>query len=314
MLKIRKETDPVIISQVTNLIYGQPGIGKSSIAFTADKPLCFDFDKGAHRSAYSKDTVIIEKWDEVAKLEAKDLEGYNTIIIDTLGRCLDFITVYIGQKYPRYLQGDGTLAQKGYGTLKSIFSNWIKQLVLFNKDVILIAHDKEEKDRDNKYVRPDITGSSYNEVMKLIDFAGYYSIEDGKRILNFNPTDRSIGKNSAGFDALAIPDFNENPSFMAEVIAKQKTALSKNATKQQESEDIVKTISENYKSFVSAEDFNNEMSNLAELWKSGKKQEFKQLKSLLDKFATGAGLTYNKTDKKYEKVKVEDGTVDEVPF
>jgi len=50
-LKIVSAADPIEVTQLRMMIYGQPGAWKSSVAFTADKPLMLDFDGGAQRSA-----------------------------------------------------------------------------------------------------------------------------------------------------------------------------------------------------------------------------------------------------------------------
>jgi len=64
---------------------------------------------------------------------------------------------------------------------------------------VLIAHDKEEGDADSKSVRPDITGGSYSEVMKVSDFVGYLAMSGKTRVLDFNPTDKWVGKNPAAW-------------------------------------------------------------------------------------------------------------------
>ncbi|MEK5761254.1 AAA family ATPase, partial [Acinetobacter variabilis] len=73
-----------------------PGIGKTSLAFSATNPILFDFDKGAHRAGkYRKDTVQVNNWSEVSSLTANDLLGYDTVIVDTAGRMLDVIIAHL---------------------------------------------------------------------------------------------------------------------------------------------------------------------------------------------------------------------------
>ena len=85
-LNIVTATQPLTIDHLITFIYGDPGVWKTSLAFTAKNPILFDFDKGAYRAVNRKDTVQITKWSEVATINANDLEGYDTIIIDTAGR------------------------------------------------------------------------------------------------------------------------------------------------------------------------------------------------------------------------------------
>jgi hypothetical protein len=93
--------------------------------------------------------------------------------------------------------------------LKNRFRQHVATLRSLGKDVLLIAHDKEDKDGDTRIVRPDIVGGSYGEVMKVADFVGYVYMSGKDRILDFNPTDRWIGKNPAGWKPFVVPPVGE---------------------------------------------------------------------------------------------------------
>jgi hypothetical protein len=93
------------------------------------------------------------------------------------------------------------------------------------KDVLLIAHDKEDKDGDTRIVRPDIVGGSYAEVMKVADFVGYLQMSGKDRVLDFNPTDRWIGKNPAGWAPFKLPPVAKAQEFMAELFDEGPEAL-----------------------------------------------------------------------------------------
>lgn len=322
-LPIIKGTDPIEIKQVKILVYGQPGAGKSSLGFTTLYPLCLDFDKGAYRSEYRKDIVDISKWSDTAKITAEDLKPYNTIIIDTLGRCLDYLTLDIINNDAKMSRKDGALTMQGYGALKTRFTKWVTSLTLLGKDVVMIAHDKEDKDGDNRIIRPDITGGSYNEIMKLIDFVGYCYIDNEKRILNFNPTEKTIGKNSAGFKPLIIPNFKEEPDYMTKLIATMKSSLGKSANSQLSTESVVKSYKEKIDALLDVEQFNTLLIDLRELHKAGKKKEVEQIRALLDNKASSSNIEYIADKKAYvEKPKPEPVTaletvqsaVDDVDF
>src|SRR5690606_9551046 len=85
-LKITRATDPIRVERLNVCLYGQPGAGKTSLAFTASRPLLLDFDQGAHRAAGRKDTVQVHHWGDVAGIAAGDLSEFDTIIVDTAGR------------------------------------------------------------------------------------------------------------------------------------------------------------------------------------------------------------------------------------
>jgi len=109
--------------------------------------------------------------------------------------------------------------------LKNRFRQWIATLRTYGKDVLLIAHDKEDKDGDTRVVRPDIVGGSYGEVMKVADFVGYVYMAGRDRVVDFNPTDRWIGKNPGRWDAFKMPPVGKCQTFMADLFAKGRETL-----------------------------------------------------------------------------------------
>lgn len=225
-MKIISATEAIPVEHPVFLIFGQPGIGKSSLGYSTSNPLNLDFDKGAHRAANRRDTLVIDSWKDVAELLADKsaLEPYDSITVDTVGRCLDVMTADIIRETPK-LGPNGNLSQQGWGALKNRFRTFTSQLRTLGKDVLLIAHDKEDKDGDTRIVRPDIVGGSFGEVMKIADFVGYLSMNGRKRVLDFNPTDRWIGKNPAGWDPFEVPPVGKAQSFMADLFAQGRAAL-----------------------------------------------------------------------------------------
>src|SRR6185312_8308066 len=167
-LKITKAADPISVERLNLCIYAQPGIGKTSLAFTADAPLLLDFDQGAHRAANRKDTVRVASWGDVANMTADDLAPYKTLIIDTAGRALDALTADIIRRNPKAGRG-GALTLQGYGTLKSEFVAWLKMVNGFGMDVVLIAHMDEQRNGDEIIERLDVQGGSKGEIYKAAD-------------------------------------------------------------------------------------------------------------------------------------------------
>lgn len=232
MLKIVRETDVVEVKQIAMMVYGQPGIGKTSLAQTAEAPLTLDFDAGIHRSAFRKDAVLVQDWAEVASLSREDLADYQTVVVDTGGRALDKLTSHIIRANPKLAASSGALTLQGYGELKAVFATWLKMLRELGKDVVILAHDSEDKQGDELIMRPDITGGSKQELIKVADCLGYlYQTRKGA-VLDFNATDRWIGKNCAGFDPLPVPNFANDPKFLAGVIERTKDALNQQTEEQ----------------------------------------------------------------------------------
>lgn len=225
-MRIIRATDPIPVQHPVFLIFGQPGICKSSLGYSAKDPLLLDFDKGAHRAANRRDSLVIDTWKDVIELmESGDaLDPYGAITVDTVGRCLDVMTAHIAATDPKKAPG-GNLSQQGWGVLKNNFRSWMSALRTKGKDVLLIAHDKEDKDGETRIVRPDIVGGSYGEVMKIADFVGYAYMNGRDRVLDFNPTDRWIGKNPAGWKPFAVPPVAKAQTFMADLFDQGRAAL-----------------------------------------------------------------------------------------
>lgn len=227
MLKIVKAEEAIQVKNIVVAVYGQPGIGKSTLGFGAESPLMLDFDRGAHRAVNRGDTVQVERWADVSGMSADDLSPYKTIIVDTVGRLLDCLATHLISDNPKLKGYGGALSLQGYGALKSAYSGWLKLLMSYGKDIVLIAHDKEDKNGDDLIIRPDIQGGSYGEVIKSADAVGYLHIVGRDRVLDFSPTDKWVGKNAAGFSPLVVPPVAVNPAFFGGVIRDIKEAMNK---------------------------------------------------------------------------------------
>lgn len=231
-LKILSAAEPITVDRITLALYGDPGVGKTTLAFSADKPLLFDFDNGAHRASNRKDTVRVASWKDVDALTTDDLKPYNTIIVDTAGRMLDCLQADIIANDAKMGKA-GVLSQQGWGRLKQRFVAWLKMLNQSGKDVVLIAHGTEKMDGDTVNARLDVQGGSKDEIYKSVDAMGRVFIRDGKRVLNFDPTESAFGKNPGQFGLLSIPA-PIPPTYLADVIAQTKAELNRLTEEQAE--------------------------------------------------------------------------------
>jgi hypothetical protein len=265
-LKIIKGTEPIRVSHPVFLIFGQPGICKTSLAYSTKDPLLLDFDQGAHRAANRRDTLQIGTWDDVAALTSSQdaLQMYSTVIPDTVGRCLDLITADIAATDPKKAPG-GNLSQQGWGVLKNRFRSWVSQLRALGKDVLLIAHDKEDKDGDTRIVRPDIVGGSYGEVMKVADFVGYLYMSGKDRVLDFNPTDRWVGKNPGGWPPFRVPPVGKAQTFMAELFDRGRQALGSISEESAKVASVVDDWRSNVETFTTPDEINRAIPEASQL-------------------------------------------------
>lgn len=204
-LKITRSDEVITVDTLCMTVYSQPGLGKTSLSFTASRPLLLDFDKGAHRAVDRKDVVQVADWRDVAGISAADVASYDTIIIDTVGKALDVLAQDIIRGNSRLSNG-GALSQQGWGQLGVRFSAFLKLLRGFGKDVILIAHMDEQKDGDQIKERLKISGGSKDLVLTDSDVIARISIINKARYLVFSPTETAFGKDPAGLGEFPIPD------------------------------------------------------------------------------------------------------------
>tara|TARA_R110000744_G_C19303240_1_gene555960 strand:+ start:440 stop:1384 length:945 start_codon:yes stop_codon:yes gene_type:complete len=205
MLKITTANEIIEVKNLCFTIYSFPGLGKTSLAFSAKRPLLLDFDKGSYRAVDRKDVVQVESWSDVAGMNAADIADFDTIIIDTVGKALDFLSTDIIKGNSKLGYG-GVLNQQGWGQLGKRFSGFLKMLQGFGKDVILISHMDEKHDGDAIKERLKISGGSKDLVLTDSDVIARISIHNKERHLVFAPTETAFGKDPAGIISMPIPD------------------------------------------------------------------------------------------------------------
>lgn len=293
---IVKGSDPIKIDHPVMLWVGQPGICKTSLSFSAKNCINFDFDAGAHRAVNRRDTLVIKSWADVEDPIAI-IKPYDTVIVDTVGRCLDRLADAILDENPKNGH-HGSLTQSGWGILKTRYRLWLQKLRDAGKDVLLIAHAKEDRDGDTVKIRADIQGGSYAEVMKNADLIGYLFMDGKRRILDFSPTESWVGKNPGGWPPLEIPPAEKAGTFAAELFDLGRLALGRISeadaatVKQVDGWRIVIDALENADGCTSAVKEINKLPTMVK----------EPVKKLLHAKTKALGLTWNKKDEKFKKV------------
>lgn len=221
MSLIKKANELEIQGKIKALIYGQAGMGKTTFAISSTKPLLFDFDNGVHRVNYQHlqdvDTVQISSYqDFVDVLSNEDLAPYETFVIDTGGKLLDYMGDYIISKNPKMGRGNGMLTLQGYGERKAMFSALVKKISIMNKHIVFVAHRQTTTEGDDTRYVPMFGGSNYDSLVTELDLVGYMEANGKERTITFDPTSRNDGKNTCNLPSIikipTILDDNGNPT------------------------------------------------------------------------------------------------------
>lgn len=223
--KMIASTDAIEIKNLCALIFGGPGTGKTSLANTGEDVFLLDFDRGIHRSFNRKPTMQFDTWADV-EAATPEIAKHKTVVVDTLERMQMLQIAQIVQGDSKNRTRTGGISLQGYGELARVFALWIAKLKGMGKDIILLAHEKEEKDGEDRYFRPEVVGKSYNEVHKVCDMMGYLYVDrSDKRTLSFKPGDRNVGKDSARIGTVDVGLLEENPHYMANLLADAKKRM-----------------------------------------------------------------------------------------
>lgn len=294
---------------ISALLYGSPGVSKTTTACSAPNAVLFDYDGGVTRihGAHQVPTLQVTSWEQTqdALEEIKNDPAIQSIVVDTVGKMLNFMDEYIKRTNPKMKKYDGSLSLQGYGIRKQMFVNFIKQATMMGKNVIFVAHDKEDKRGDDTVVRPEIGGSSAADLMKELDLVGYMEMIGNQRTIAFDPCEKYYAKNTCGMPGkitipLLIDDkgniLAEN-NFMCQVVAAYQKRQQDNLKQTAQYESLCKEIEEKIRVLENAKDCNDFVKWMGELnhifnSKARASQLFGAKVKTLD-------VSYDKSSKKY---------------
>ena len=219
-MQIKKAAEAAKNSRTIGLIYGFPGVGKTTAALSMPNPVLIDCERGIGRvnGALRTDFVELNSLDE---FNLADLAGYDTIVFDTLGVLLELFDKKVKEINPKLVKTDGALSLQGYGTRKILFKNFIADLRKCGKNVLFLAHVAENKDGDITQYRPYATGSSVADLQNDLDYMGFMQMRGGKRSISFSANDQYVAKNSLGLPQyIEVPEVFADNTFLTDIIVK----------------------------------------------------------------------------------------------
>ena len=295
MIKVYSQQDDLIYQGLNILIYGDPGIGKTTLANTAPNPLILDFDRGSHRASHRRGNVVqFDSWADIinSQKELQELiSKHDSIVIDTAGTMIELMQMYLQTSQP-------ALARNGiklWGETKKIFAEFFAPLKLSGKNVIFIAHAKEKEEGDFRIKRPLVQGGSYDLLMQSCDLVGYYTTINNRRLLTFDLSDTVTAKNCAGIEPVYIQDVDSMVNTLSNIIEHTKQALTRRSKEQEE---VITIVSDWMQKAITAKDANKFMQEMAKanLQSNVKKAVWVGVSQTFN----GRGLAYNAETKLWE--------------
>ena len=198
----KANTVPTEDKKIRILIAGYPGIGKSTLALSAPKPLHIDIDHGIDRiePRYRADYIQPKTYDEVLEdLVPENLTDYDTLVFDTGGKLISLMSLWAIKKDPKYGQRDGSLSLKGYGFVGKEFTRLMDYCFYeLKKHIVMVFHAIEDKDGDQTRLRIKVEGQTKNNVWETQDLGGFVEMVGNDRTIGFSNCEKYFAKGTRG--------------------------------------------------------------------------------------------------------------------
>lgn len=198
----KANTVPTEDKKIRILIAGYPGIGKSTLALSAPKPLHIDIDHGIDRiePRYRADYIQPKTYDEVLEdLVPENLTDYDTLVFDTGGKLISLMSLWAIKKDIKYGQRDGSLSLKGYGFVGKEFTRLMDYCFYeLKKHIVMVFHAIEDKDGDQTRLRIKVEGQTKNNVWETQDLGGFVEMVGNDRTIGFSNCEKYFAKGTRG--------------------------------------------------------------------------------------------------------------------
>lgn len=166
-----------------SLIYGRPGIGKTTWAASFPESLllsCERVSKGIECFDFNAENGGVKNWDvfrqAVDLLEASPTQ-FATVIIDTIDaaylHCLTWVCAKMGIAHPQD-EGYG----KGWDAVRKEFTETMDRLWATGRGIVFISHAKEiqitsHSGEEFSRIQPTMSGQAYSFIKAKTDFVLY---------------------------------------------------------------------------------------------------------------------------------------------
>lgn len=234
MAIIRPESMDFSKQSFSAIIYGSPGVGKTTLALSAPNPVLIDFDDGVSRvrASHRAPTIVCSTYEEVlTDIDSPEMKDFDTIIIDTGGSFVTFLKDWAFRNKPDAKTKSGQFnSLKGFGYVKNEFAAFTDKIkTVLKKNVIYVFHSVEQADKDgNPIQRLMCEGSCRNTVWNPCDFGGYVQMIGNKRMICFSPTQEYFAKGTHGITGeMPLPVLTDGTpnDFMTKLFEKARQSI-----------------------------------------------------------------------------------------
>lgn len=294
------------------ILYGAPGVGKTTLALSAPSPVLIDFDKGVSRvkAYHRKLTIVCQTYEEVlTDINDPAIKDCETIIIDTGGSFVSYLQDWAIRSNPATnRQKNGALSLKGFGAVKQEFQRFTNHVRdVMNKNVIYVFHSDEQKDKDgNPQQRLLCEGAARNIVWQPCDFGGYVQMIGDQRVVSFTPSQEFFAKGCYGIEGqIGIPAVGANDcnDFLTKLFETARANIAAEndvfAPMKEQYEKTMAQVNEIIDGIFTAEDATKAATVIPNLEHSLTSK--REASVLLQAKAKELGLTWDKESKSYKK-------------
>ena len=288
------------------ILYGSPGVGKTTLALSAPDPILIDFDRGMSRvrTQHRKTSIFCDTYEDVlTDLESPAMKDFQTIVVDTGGSFITYLQDWAMRADPKVnKQKNGAISLKGFGAVKQEFSRFTGYVRdTLNKNLIYVFHSMEQTDKDgNVQVRLMCEGAAKNIVWTPCDFGGYVQMIGNQRVVCFTPEQEYFAKGCHGIKGqMVVPELgpNDENNFITKLFDKAKANIAAEAEAyapiKAQYEAVMETVRKMLESVTDAESANKVCTDIQALAHAS--TSLKESSKMLKDKAASIGLVYSKS-------------------
>ena len=216
---------------ITMIISGLPGVGKTTLALSAPDAVLVDFDEGLPRvkAEHRKDSIIGSSYKGFLDDLKAVYSSYKTIVIDTGGAMIEAMKEWAeSEREAEVTTTRGNVDQrKVFGVVKSEFLRLSRELRQ-KLNVIYLFHESKDKENDELFYALVCEGSVRTLVWQPADLGAHLFIQNGERYLGFTPTAQYSAKSAYGIKGLIkVPELKDGDKndFLTRLFAQVKANL-----------------------------------------------------------------------------------------